>query len=124
MEYSIYSGIPEVKEFWDNLKSKVTSKNTNKDEEKLYKQFGKAMYLLSRNPRHPSLKSHEVATLSARYGIKVWESYQENNTSAATRIFWSYGPKQGQITIVGIEPHSDSYTYTKITLSKMGEEIK
>lgn len=29
----------------------------------------------------------------------------ENQTSAAGRLFWTYGPGQGEITIVAIEPH-------------------
>ena len=59
-------------------------------------------------------------------GIKVWESYLENNTPAAGRIFWSYGPQKGDITIVGIEPHPNdakSNAYKKIILSQMGKEL-
>lgn len=127
MEYDILMGIPEVRNLWNELKEKVSSGTANKKEEKLYKQFGKAMYLLSQNPRHPGLQSHEIAALTARYGHKVWELYLENNTPAAGRIFWAYGPGQGEITIVGIEPHPNdtkSNAYKKITLSQMGEEIK
>ena len=126
MEYDIHMGVPEVKEFWDDLKAKVASGTAWKKEEKLYKQLGKAMYLLSQNPRHPGLQSHEISALTARCGIKVWESYLENNTPAAGRIFWSYGPQQGDITIVGIEPHPNdakSNAYKKITLSQMGKEL-
>ena len=126
MEYDIHMGVPEVKEFWDELKAKVASGTAWKKEEKLYKQLGKAMYLLSQNPRHPGLKSHEISALTARCGIKVWESYLENITPAAGRIFWSYGPQQGDITIVGIELHPNdvmSNAYKKITLSQMGKEL-
>ena len=122
MEYSIHMGIPDVKAFWDGLKKKIRSKKATKKEEKLYKQLGKAMYILSQNPRHPGLQSHEISVLSARYGMKVWESYLENNTPAAGRIFWAYGPGQGDITILSIEPHPNdtkSNAYTKITLSQM-----
>lgn len=127
MEYDILMGIPEVRNLWNELKEKISSGTASKKEEKLYKQFGKAMYLLSQNPRHPGLQSHEIAALTARYGHKVWESYLENNTPAAGRIFLAYGPGQGEITIVGIEPHPNdtkSNANKKITLSQMGEEIK
>ena len=127
MEYKIHLGIPEVKELWDNLTMKVKSGTAAKKEEKLYRQLGKAMYLLSQNPRHPVLRSHEIPALSARYGIKIWESYLENNTPAAGRIFWAYGPEQGDITILSIEPHpndSKSNAYKKITLSQMGKEVE
>ena len=127
MEYNIHLGIPEVKELWDNLTMKVKSETAAKKEEKLYRQLGKAMYLLSQNPRHPGLQSHEISALTARYDIKIWESYLENNTPAAGRIFWAYGPEQGDITILSIEPHpndSKSNAYKKITLSQMGKGVE
>ena len=39
---------------------------------------------------------------------------------------WTYGPGQGDITIVAIEPHPNdkSNAYKKITLSAMGEVLK
>ena len=127
MVYEIHMGVPEMKAFWDELKTKVASGNASKDEEKLYKKIGKAMYYLANNPRHPGLHSHEIGPLSARYGMKVWESYLENNTPSAGRVFWAYGPKQGDITIIGLEPHPNdakSNAYKKITLSQMGKEIE
>lgn len=124
--YEIHMGFPEMKEFWESLRDKVKAGKANKKEEKLYKQVGKAIYLLSQNPRYPGLQSHEITSLSSRYGMKVWESYLENNTPAAGRIFWVYGPSQGDITIIGLEPHPNdkANAYKKITLSQMGEEVK
>ena len=127
MAYEIHMGVPEMEEFWNALKGKVNSDGANKSEEKLYRQRGKAIYLLSQNPRHPGLRSHEITSLSARYGMKVWESYLENNTPAAGRIFWAYGPEQGDITVIGLEPHPNDgkgNAYKKITLSRMGKEIE
>ena len=97
----------------------------SKEEEKLRRQMGKAMALLSSNPRHPGLHSHEITSLTARYGLKVWESYLENNTPRAGRIFWCYGPDQGSITIIGLEPHPEdkANSYKKITLSSIGQEV-
>lgn len=124
--YEIHMGVPEMKEFWDALQTKVRSGQAGKNEQKLYRQVGKAMRLLSETPRHPGLQSHEITALTARYGMKVWESYLENNTPGAGRIFWAYGPNQGDITVVGLEPHPNdkSNAYKKITLSQMGEEVK
>ena len=87
--------------------------------------MGKTMALLSGNPRHPGLHSHEITSLTARYGQKVWESYLENDTPKAGRIFWCYGPDKGSITIIGLEPHPDdkANSYKKITLSAMGKEV-
>lgn len=126
MIYEIHMGIPEMKEFWESLQIKAKSVNAKKEDVKLYKQIGKAMYLLSQNPRHPGLQSHEIDALTARYETKVWESYLENNTPKAGRIFWVYGLDQGDITIIGIEPHPNdakSNAYKRITLSRMGKEI-
>ena len=119
-------GIPEIEAFWAELEAKVESETASKDEVKLYKKIGKALVLLANDPRHPGLNSHEISSLTARYGQKVWESYLENKTPAAGRIFWTYGPGQGDITIIAIEPHPNdkSNAYKKITLSAMGEVLK
>lgn len=126
MAYRIHLGIPEMEALWNDLKTKVKSGAAGKKEIKLYRQMGKAMALLSDNPRHPGLHSHEITALTARYGMKVWESYLENNTPEAGRIFWVYGLDRGDITIIGLEPHPNdqkSNAYKKITLSQMGKEI-
>ena len=124
MQYEIHLGIPEMDELWQNLNRKHADGSANKKEEKLRKQMGKAMWLLSQDPRHPGLRSHEIPPLSARYGTKVWESYLENDTPGAGRIFWVYGPDQGQITVIGLEPHPDnkSNAYKKVTLSATGKQ--
>ena len=113
--YTIHLGIPEMKALWDELKDKVNTNTANGQEEKLYKRFGKAMYLLS------GLHSHEITELTSRYGLKVWESYLENNTPSAGRIFWVYGPERADITIIALEPHPNdkSNAYRKITLSDL-----
>lgn len=124
--FTIRMGIPEMEEFWEELESKVESGTASKSEEKLYRKIGKALVLLASDPRYPGLNSHEISSLTARYGQKVWESYLENKTSAAGRIFWTYGPEHGDITIVAIEPHPNdkSNAYKKITLSAMGEVLR
>lgn len=123
--YSIHMGIPEMQELWENLCSKVDSGSATKDEIKLYKKMGKAMYHLSLDPRHPGLETHEISSLTKRYGMKVWQSYLENQTPAAGRIYWVYGPNRGDITVIGLEPHPNdkSNSYEKITLSSTGEVI-
>ena len=122
---NIRLGVPEMKDFWDGLCKKVNSGKANKDEIKLHKKVGKALYLLSNDPRHPGLESHEISALSKRYGMKVWESYLENNTPAAGRIFWVYGPGRGDITVIGVEPHPNDKvkSYDKVTLSATGDTV-
>ncbi len=108
-----------MKEFWDSLKKKVEEETTSKEEVFFYQKLGKAMRLLSVNPRHTGLRTHNIEALTKRYGIKVWESYLENNKPAAGRIFWVYAPNQNDITIIGLEPHPNAKknAYKKITLS-------
>jgi len=69
------------------------------------KKVRKCLGLLETNPRHPGLKSHEYQSIQGANGEKVWEAYVENNTPAAWRVFWHYGPGKGAITIVAITPH-------------------
>ena len=125
MPYKIRLGIPEMEALWNRLEEKHRNGTAKKEDELLRKKMGKAMHLLSQNPRHPGLHSHEISSLTARYGIKVWQSYLENDTPKAGRLYWAYGPDKGDITIIGLEPHPDdkSNAYQKITLSSMGETV-
>lgn len=117
--YAIHLGIPEMKDFWDSLRKKVKDGKATKVEQSLYQKFGKTMKLLSINPRHTGLHTHDIESLTKRYGMKVWESYLENNKPAAGRVFWVYAPNQNDITIIGLEPHPNTKkdSYKKITLS-------
>ena len=72
---------------------------------KRLKAVRKALAYLELNPRHPSLNTHEFISLSSEFKEKVFEAYAENNTPAAYRIFWIYGPKKNDITIIAITPH-------------------
>lgn len=121
MHFEIRLGIPEMENIWNELNNKVSSGSANKNEVKLYNKLIKTFKFLKENPKHPSLHSHEISQLTSRYGIKVYESYLENNTPQAERIFWVYGPMKNSITIIGLEPHpSDkSNAYSKIKLSSI-----
>ena len=80
------------------------------------------MELLSENPRHPGLASHEIDDLSKKYGIKVWQSHLENRRAGARRMFWAYGPGRASITILGLEKHpntSKQKAYKRISLDRM-----
>lgn len=123
--YSIHMGVPEMENFWNDLSSRVKSGTATKDEKKLHKKLGKTLHHIAADPRHPGLQTHEITSLTRRFGQKVWQSYLENNTPAAGRLFWAYGPERGDITILGLEPHPNdkSDAYNKVTLSSMGSII-
>ena len=72
MEYTIRMGVPEMVELWNSLKSRTDAGTAGRNEQMLFRRLGKALKLLSNNPRHPGLHSHEISALTKRYGgIKV-----------------------------------------------------
>lgn len=122
MGYSIRMGISEMKKLWDDLQQNYRSGTINKKDERLYKKWGKALKKLAADPFYPSLQTHEIPPLSRRYGMKVWQSYLENKTSGAMRMFWVYGPDNQEITIIGLEPHPEDKkngAYDRIVLSDL-----
>lgn len=75
--------------------------------EGLFKQVHKTAALLSENPKHPSLNTHEYDSIENPYDAKqkVFEAYVQNKTPGAYRLFWCYGPDPQEITIIAITPH-------------------
>ena len=116
--FEIRFGVPQMLNLWNNLTNSIKNNTASKNDIKFHKKLVKVLKLLQTNPRHNSLNSHEIDILSKRVGLKVWESYLENNKPAAGRIFWVYFPP-GSITILGIEPHpnDNKHSNEKITLS-------
>ena len=72
---------------------------------KRLKAVRKTLGLMETNLRHPSLRTHEYTSLTRVYGRKVFEAYAESKTAAAYRIFWHYGPKEDEITVLTITHH-------------------
>ena len=72
---------------------------------KRYKAVRKTIKSLAKNPRHPSLQTHEFRSLKGPDGEKVLVAYAEQKTPAAYRVFWYYGPSRGVITILAITSH-------------------
>lgn len=73
--------------------------------EKRLKAVRKALGYLETNPRHHGLNTHKYASITGANGEEIFTAYAENNTPAAYRIFWHYGPGKGVITIVAITTH-------------------
>lgn len=87
-------------------RQKSKRKKPTKDEG-LFKQVRKCIHLLEQNPRHPGLHTHEFSTIPNPYlkNEKVFQAYVQQHTSGAYRVFWCYGPRKGEITIIAITPH-------------------
>lgn len=115
-------GIPEMEALWSRLQSEYRGGTISKKEASLYKKWGKTLMLLSENPRHPGLQTHDIQELTDRYGERVWQFYLENKTSGAMRMYWVYGPDQKSITIIGLEPHPEDKkngAYARVALSEL-----
>src|SRR5437588_11211868 len=108
--------VTRSKEEYDTLKSEAEAaeagriaqgKTKSSKAEGLCKQVNKALRFLRDNPKHPGLNSHEYDSLDHPYEKdgKVWESYIQNETPGAYRLFWCYGPGKGEVTILAITPH-------------------
>lgn len=76
------------------------------------KKVRKALALLETDPRHPGLNSHKYESFPGHPDDKVWDSYVENRTPGAWRVFWMYGPDEKRdsetvsiITILALTPH-------------------
>ena len=91
--------------YTDASKAVFLSLQNDPSKKSQYKSVGKALYLMQADLRHPGLNTHEFSSLSKTMGCKVFESYAQNNTPGAYRIFWRYGPGKKQITILSITQH-------------------
>lgn len=65
----------------------------------------KVLRFMMENLRHPSLNTHKYDEFTGPDGEEIFESYAQNNTPGAYRVFWFYGPKLKEITILRISPH-------------------
>ena len=88
----------------EEAKEQLNRLRTDKGLAKRYKAVKKALRFLSKNPRHPGLRTHEFTTLKGPRGEKIFEAYSEQSTPAAYRVFWYYGPEENQIIVVAITP--------------------
>ena len=57
------------------------------------KAVHEALKKMRTNLRHPSLNTHKYDEIKGPNGEEVFETYAQNNTPGAYRIFWFYGPK-------------------------------
>ncbi len=78
---------------------------TAKGQQIQFKAVGKAIAYMKTNLRHPSLQTHKFDKIKSPFDSDVFESYAQNKTPGAYRIFWTYGPSKAEITILAITPH-------------------
>lgn len=71
----------------------------------ILKAVRKTLGLMETNLRHPGLNTHKFTSLSNSETGEVFVAYAQQNTPAAYRVFWRYGPLKKQITIIAVTPH-------------------
>jgi hypothetical protein len=76
-----------------------------KTDPKKHKKALKTLAFLQANPKHPGLNVHKFDSVRGPGRVVVWEAYVENNTPAAYRVLFFYGPDRETITILAIVPH-------------------
>ena len=101
MPFQIRMGVPEMDRLWLVLSTRSLQSRLNKEEQKFFKKLVKTLGHLAADPRHNSLASHEIQDLSRKHGIRIFQSYLENNTPGAGRLFWTYGPDSREV-----QPHA------------------
>ena len=70
-----------------------------------YRKVLRALGKLAVNPRHSGLSSHKLETVKGPGKEEAWESYVENHTPGAWRIYWFYGPVTNTITVFAVIAH-------------------
>jgi len=91
--------------FTEQADNDLSSLEKNAHLKKRLKAVQKALGYLQTNPRHSSLNTHKYNSIKGLKGEEIFEAYAENNTPAAYRIFWHYGPGKNILTIIAITPH-------------------
>jgi hypothetical protein len=77
-----------------------------KKDPKKYNKVRKTLGLMQVNLRHQSLKTHKYNNYPGFEKQEVFESYVENKTPGAFRVFWCYSSSEKRvITILAITPH-------------------
>ena len=102
-----YEALKAAAEAVHNARTRSKKAKAAAKQEGLFKQVHKCLQLLSANPRHPGLQTHEFHSIEHPYnrGAKVFEAYAQHRTPGAYRVFWCYGPDKGDLTIIAITPH-------------------
>jgi hypothetical protein len=94
-----------ILEYSDTATRHLRSLKADPSKHRILKDVIKALRYMETNLRHPSLNTHEYHALKGPDGEKVFESYAQQNTPGAYRVFWYYGPGKNIISILAIIPH-------------------
>lgn len=68
MAYKVRMGVPEMREYYNDLIRRFRSGDLSTEERRLLKRFVKTIDLLEENPWYPSLRTHKIEQLSDEAG--------------------------------------------------------
>ena len=91
--------------FTEHADDQMDQLESRKDKKSVVKAINRALGFMETDLRHPSLNTHKYDEMEGPNGEDVFESYAQNRTPGAYRIFWHYGPGKGKITILEVCPH-------------------
>ena len=91
-------------QFSEEAKLKIIELKLDKSKKGLLKQLNKILGFMETNLKHPSLNTHKFSEMSCKLG-DVFETYAQNHTPGAYRIFWVYGPAKRELYILNITQH-------------------
>ncbi len=91
--------------FTEHADEQMDKLQKTKAQKAIYNAACKVLGFMETNLRHPSLNTHKYTDLMGPNGEDIFESYAQNKTPGAYRIFWHYGPGKNHITILEISPH-------------------
>ncbi len=98
--------MPTFELLWtDQAEEQFLELRRNGPKEKFAKVSKSLEILTERGPKYPSLHSHKYQSIKGPGGEDVWESYVENKTAGAWRIWWMYGPRPNVITLIMLGKH-------------------
>lgn len=89
----------------ETAREQVTKLAGDPSKKSVAKVVIKSLGLMHTNIKHPSLNTHKYDEMTGPNGETVFESYAQNNTPGAYRIFWFYGPGKLIITVLAVTPH-------------------
>jgi hypothetical protein len=86
-------------------KVEETIEGLRKRDPRRHKRVVKCLAMLAQDPTYPGLSSHPYTSVRGALGETIWESYVENNSPSAWRVWWHYGSDHRVIVVVDLGPH-------------------
>ncbi len=91
--------------FTEHAHEQMDELENTHDKKIIFKTVCKILGYMEVDLHHSSLHTHKYDAITGQNKEEVFESYAQNRTPGAYRIFWYYGPGKEQITILDVSHH-------------------